>query len=296
MSAGKRLEYNVSSSSPLSNPANDTYVFRIIVDAHTDRYNVMCKPDHTDTCVFVTVYRKPKEERSIAHIEGIKHAPSCSTNRDLPNKEGTTIMLKTMLAFIVAKFPYVKRFTFKDTSTIKCKRGISVPLAYAHFAKYGQTWYDQHFGAVPQRRVDKQYISSIASKLKSPSFKAGHKLDNILDSIVSCKMRFVNKEVFLKAVKDCWRDASTLNEFFQMIASNDCIFLQSWPEDYFTGIHRLYIHEMMFEIEASPMRCAAPQNIDIHRVNEKDFVGGASTAANTTLREMYMGVYDPRYF
>ena len=139
------------------------------------RFNFMASVDETPylyrvkfggskVCVFFSVY-KDDEDKDFPNMDGVGSDKHCDVHNTLHNKEGTILMIKSSLIFLLWRFPYIKHVQFLDTSKKECANKVYVDLATFHFAKYGKTWYQDHFGATPLRKNYLNYlkISSLVS-------------------------------------------------------------------------------------------------------------------------------------
>lgn len=120
-------------------------------------------------CVVISVYMEADEDddATLAHIEGISYNRKCAEGNQMPPTTGTFQMVVSAMKFVLLKYPHVRGFTLKDTSTLRCDDGDHVELSYLQFAMYGATWYQRCFGAAPMRG-DLDSVSWLAQPKQLP--------------------------------------------------------------------------------------------------------------------------------
>lgn len=99
-------------------------------------------------------------------IDNLMYNPNCSEDRTLEKGTGTHEMLKSATKLIMQLFPNIKRFILNDVSAINCNNK-NMFLAHYNLAKYGQTWYEKHFGAKPLLRKINERLEAFKRKLNS---------------------------------------------------------------------------------------------------------------------------------
>jgi hypothetical protein len=93
-------------------------------------------------CVVIALSRSLK----IAVLDGVYYSPDCTIDGKMKKGEGTINMVK--FALKIMKESGAKQVELTDKSTIQCN-GIKIKLGLYYFYKYGQTWYEKHFGFQP---------------------------------------------------------------------------------------------------------------------------------------------------
>jgi hypothetical protein len=91
------------------------------------------------SCVSFSVYKD--EDGEYPNMDSLGSSPKCNVQGNLEGKEGTVILVKSCLKFMLWRFPMTKHIQFIDSSTKKCANKVRIDLATFHFAKYGKTWY-----------------------------------------------------------------------------------------------------------------------------------------------------------
>lgn len=93
-------------------------------------------------CVVIALSRSLK----IAVLDGVYYSPECTIDGKMKRGEGTLNMVN--FALKVMKENGANRVELTDKSTIQCN-GVKIKLGLYYFYKYGQTWYEKHFGFRP---------------------------------------------------------------------------------------------------------------------------------------------------
>lgn len=274
------------------------HLFNVTITTHKDRYTIIANTiisRHPAKCVYITVYRKvPMSERTVAHLEGLKHDEGCA-QPSLERGKGTILMLRALMTFTWTKFPYITSFSFKDTSHIECKRKIEVPLSYLHFAKHNQTWYMQQFNARPEHASNHEQMKHVSSLLSSKTYKKAMGGPSHFVQLIERhfpKMRYVNLDAFLEGVRHAWQESDTLNQFFALLATNDCIFFQEWLREYFVGAHSLVLDMYTYIIDVKEDDMVRMMVEKIENPSKPQHAG----APRKTPTRMHLGRYHPDYF
>ena len=97
-------------------------------------------------CVLFSIYL----DGDHPNIDAIGFNENCNLAGDLKRGYGTMHMIRCALSFIHNKYPQLKNLPFelKDVSSISCGR-FDLPLSKYYLSKYGKTWYEMKFGAIP---------------------------------------------------------------------------------------------------------------------------------------------------
>lgn len=128
------------------------YVFPMKIDLPTDW-------DPSTTIYIGNPNNKPKPcivievEGSSAIIQTLQYVQTCSVNTVLKKGEGTVEMVKASLKWLMQTYPEAKRIDFSDMSYIPLSKSYNMPLPEYYALVHGQTWYQQHFGAIPSKKT-----------------------------------------------------------------------------------------------------------------------------------------------
>jgi len=92
------------------------------------------------------------ETRELVMVK-VAYKPQCSIGRQMVRGESTIKMIKLLLCFTIKMIPSFDYISFMDDSYIDCvlpnnTHYTHISIAYLYFIMYGQTWYENHFGAV----------------------------------------------------------------------------------------------------------------------------------------------------
>lgn len=140
----------------------DANKFMASVQEYNDLYKV--RFGGSRACLHISVYKN--DDKEFPNLDSLTSKPDCNIQGNLPNKEGTVLLVKTCFKFLLWKFPFIKHIQFIDLSTKECFKQVSIDLSTFHFAKYGLTWYQHRFDAKP---LDNKYIV-VKSTNKKPAF------------------------------------------------------------------------------------------------------------------------------
>jgi hypothetical protein len=140
----------------------DDYVFPMsVVKQRSSPYieyyfgNPSCKPK---PCIHMTI----EKDDPIVVINTIDFYKTCSISEKEFNR-GTGAMVlfvKTVLKWLIKKYPFIQTFSLTDESYYKTTRGTYL-LPEKLLLTEGQTWYQKHFGAIPSSRTEKLYNSYV---------------------------------------------------------------------------------------------------------------------------------------
>lgn len=98
-----------------------------------------------------------KHRGSWEGILNVAFDTECNVNGNLPRGNGTIAMIHATIAMMYHVYPPTTILYLKDHSHVLCESQ-KLYLPPIEIAKYGQTWYQRHFGAVPE-------IAKITEKL-----------------------------------------------------------------------------------------------------------------------------------
>jgi len=103
-------------------------------------------------CVRIIVSKNPKEP--IAELQALNYYASCSIKEKmLENHEGTIVMVKTALAYMLSQFPHVTQVELQDETFIDLP---TKPFITSRRLLLGQQgWYEEHLGAHPSAKTAK---------------------------------------------------------------------------------------------------------------------------------------------
>jgi hypothetical protein len=219
-----------------------SYTFSASIEETPDMYRV--KYGGVKACVHFSVYKKYEEE--YPNLDALGSGQECSNDGSLPSKEGTVILLKSSLKFLIWRFPLIRHIQFSDASSIKCANGIIIPLQTFHLAKYGKTWYQDKFNAKP---IDK----NVSTTLKKLSVKLDKKYNETFEVFYKTyilrhlsHMKGIKNDDLYDMLETCWNEAKNYRNFIQEIASGDCILLQLWLDEYVKSFFSLPLTSLLY--------------------------------------------------
>ena len=148
-------------------------------------------------CINISVV-KAGGTASYAKIPHLESEPECgySTFLNKTGKDSTVDFIRGSIQFVNHLYPTVTRFEFMDDSKIECgkrqntatpPRKMVRPLSLAHLylANYGETWYENKFGArLMNEKKYKEYRDAVEvlSKAKSMTYEKFKVINSITDS------------------------------------------------------------------------------------------------------------------
>lgn len=113
-------------------------------------------------CIHITIYKY----EPYPNLDALSYKLGCAIipETGLEKGEGTIEMIKASMQFIKElcrdKEIPIDGFLFKDQSFLIEKK-TQIPLDTLNFAKYGQTWYQRTFNAIPVKEYNNKYILDI---------------------------------------------------------------------------------------------------------------------------------------
>ena len=150
----------------------------------------------------------------------------CAIDKDLERGTGTILMIRVLLSETLKRYPYIKKFTFRDNSLIPCDNGKQISLLHLTIIKYNMSWYESHFHA------------SIENPVYSKKYKDGLTILNDKELKMSFddfknKIKAFTTESDLLMLKGYYEASSTYSLFFKGILEKEgkkrhCNLVVSW--------------------------------------------------------------------
>lgn len=96
-----------------------------------------------------------------AILQDLQYMSTCSANNFPKRGQGTIEMLQASLKWVCTRYPELKEIRLTDKSYIPTNESI-IPLPEYSMLVHGQTWYQRHFGAIPDpsSAVTKKIVSA----------------------------------------------------------------------------------------------------------------------------------------
>lgn len=118
----------------------------------------------TTSCIHITVpITKEVDEYTLATLQDLESRPACSVNNNLePGRDGTDIMLKGALKYLIQEHPHIKTVELNDLAK---KSGTNVLITPKRLLLGKPGWYQEHFGAVPYDKTA-AFIEQVLPKLR----------------------------------------------------------------------------------------------------------------------------------
>lgn len=178
------------------------------------------------TCIDIFVY----DNKQIAVLQQVSYDSQCNLRGDLSRGGGTVDMVCAALLAVKKLFPQLTDIKFDDVANIPCDNGRSVSLASYYLAFRRKTWYEMHFGAIPNTK-DALLYQERKKRFDDPSFKS--KID-WFDSLI-CNPGTDDK--YHDYLKKTYSDSKTYGDFFDTLKnhfsrSELCIVTRSWIQTF----------------------------------------------------------------
>ena len=129
-------------------------IFKVNINKDNSMYTIKIGGKHFGDCINISIKTTDQGEPTQVKIGHIQSELECGV-RSVMND--TVHFVSAALQYCKQRFPGIQQFEFDDMSRIDCgttknkepPRHLEKPFSLAHFslAKYGQTWYEQKFGA-----------------------------------------------------------------------------------------------------------------------------------------------------
>lgn len=143
-----------SSDSTIEYFKTNKNIFKVIIHKDNGMYTLKIGGDNYNDCINISIKTTEQGEPTQVKIGHIQSELECGVRSVMSD---TVHFVSAALQYCVQRFPGIKQFEFDDMSRIDCgttknknaPRHMEKPFSLAHFslAKYGQTWYEQKFGA-----------------------------------------------------------------------------------------------------------------------------------------------------
>jgi hypothetical protein len=168
-----------------------------------DDYRVELNDEEQDLRMFIWSRSRPcvnivlSKEDNVAVMDGVYYNPGCTTSGNMQRGEGTRKMINFAIKYIKSKG--AKEIQLSDNSDVPCN-GTTVSLGPMYFLKFGQTWYEKHFGFKPLPRYAKQYEAAklLRQKLLLTLKLQDKPCDYFTDEITNNLLSKVELAVFYK--------------------------------------------------------------------------------------------------
>lgn len=234
-------------------------------------------------CVFIDVY----DEHYQAHLDAVGHKLECNLAGNLSRKRGTQDMIKAAITFTFKKFKSQTSISLKDVSNVSCNNGARVSLLHLYLALYGKSWYQKHFGFIPEVSEHVKLIRELNRQLRKPIVES---FDDFFDRTVGKeKYKKGVKQIIKDTLKPIYVDAATHNrsyrDFIAQVKDNhDCVVFYKWLRSYVNSICKLPFGDMFWVLDKNRVP-SSWHDICITRTNAFvfDMTGGEVYSSNTHL-------------
>jgi len=211
-------EYYIIQTKIINNNKKLNYYVSIIYDKNNSISIKLCNYK-SYPCIEVLI----DQNSEIAILQNISNDIKCTINDSNIDNHNIILLIKISLHFIISKFHYVNKFILTDNSTINCSEKINISLADLSFIKYGKTWYEKNFNAIP----DDSNINTIDIQKNMIYNRLNGKINMNLEKFIS-----VNKEYLKKNKIDEYKIDKIIKSITKLY--NDNISIYSYLEKYIT--------------------------------------------------------------
>ena len=90
-----------------------------------------------------------KKNKKIANIQTYGFHPKCCINGKLEKRKDMENFMKCSLVFTIGMFKNIHKFILTDNSYITCDNNRRLSLSSLHYIKYGLSYYENRFQAIP---------------------------------------------------------------------------------------------------------------------------------------------------
>ncbi len=202
-------------------------------------------------CVNIIIYA----DNNIGVLELKQHDFKCFLFKDTNNND-IKDLLRTSLYFIIMKFPTLKYIEFTDNSYITCENKKRMSLSDLSTVKYGKTWYEYHFNAIPYNNEDILFQKSRIQELKNRKIELNSD-DFIKKHYETYRIKNGNtnknkniKNYIIEKKKKIYKQNMTLKEYLDEFIGYDCIYY----ENVFNNIIGQKIHGTNWIIELKTIK------------------------------------------
>jgi hypothetical protein len=171
-------------------------------------------------CIEILVYN----DSPIAILNNVSNDIKCTIMNDFNiNYQDIILLIKIALHFIINKYTYIQQIILNDNSTINCSNNIKISLADLSFIKYGKTWYEKNFNAIP----DESNIDIIDVQKSIIHNRLNEKINMDSKKFISVNKEFLKKnnisqdkiEKILKKIKDIYHENISVYDYLQNFIS-----------------------------------------------------------------------------
>ena len=198
------------------------------------------------SCVEIIVY----DDSEIASLNNVSNNDiKCTINNESninnDDYQDVILLIKIALHFTIEKFTYIKHFILTDNSTIKCSNKTKISLSDLTFIKYGQTWYERNFNAIP----DESNLHIIHNQKLIMYNRLNEKINtNPINFILANKEFLIINNIdqykidkILKKIKNIYYENITVYDYLEKFISNhlECL--------YYIYVFNSYINKLLYE-------------------------------------------------
>jgi hypothetical protein len=106
----------------------------------------------------IQIFVDKQNEETIANLHSIlkeKRKKKNSIQNASYQSRSMIDYIKSMIYYLKTNYN-VKKMVLTDNSMVRCLTGLKINLGDLYYIKYGKTWYEKHFNAIPYSEYDKE--------------------------------------------------------------------------------------------------------------------------------------------
>ena len=205
------------------------YFVSIIYDENENNISIRFGNYKSIPCVEIIILHESIPYSEIAILQNVSNDIKCTIFDDNNINEHDSILLtKIALHFVITKYPYIQHFLLTDNSLIDCSNNIKICLADLSFIKYGTTWYEKNFGALP----DEADILNIQVTKSIITQRLNDKIN-------------IKNELFINANKEYLKNNNIKEEYIDIISEKINTYYKQ----------NIKIHDYLYKFISTYMEC-----------------------------------------
>jgi len=207
-------EYYIIQTKIINNNKKLNYYVSIIYDKNN---SISIKFGNYKSYPCIEILVDPNSE--IAILQNISNNIKCTINDSNIDNHNIILLIKISLHFIISKFDYINKFILTDNSTINCSEKINISLADLSVIKYGKTWYEKNFNAIP----DDSNINTIEVQKSMLFNRLNEKINMNLEKFISVNKEYLKKnkideykiDKIIKRIKDFYTEKISIYNYLE---------------------------------------------------------------------------------
>ena len=187
-----------------------------------------------EQCIRIILNKK----KNIGYVQDLIYKKNCSIFQKLnKNKNKIELLLKSALFFCIKKFPEIYIYEINDMSYLQCSNTQKISLADLYTVKYGKTWYEKVFNAIPieEHAIDIQQYKQLIEK--KSNIILDYEIEEFIDKYYTdTKNLNINKN--MNYIKNAYTKGMKVKDYLSYFFNNnlDCRLYILFFKYYFSHI------------------------------------------------------------